>query len=117
MLVFVESAQLRSAAQKMKQYSSDAKNLPDKMVRDAREADRSNRGFKCADGAEELAESFETLLSHFSNYLGDVSTLVGDIADNWDMADEECANDFKTWAWELRRFRVPTIPAWRSVGN
>lgn len=107
--VQVESQRIRSSAQKMKQFASDAKGLPRKVVGDAERAENANKGFMCADGAKDFVDDFEQDMDDLRAHLEDTSEVLGDIADHWDQADEEGAADFKPIESDLSGFKVPKI--------
>lgn len=107
--VFVEGQQLRSAAQKMKQFATQTKNLPQQVVQSAQRADSANRGLMCADAAEDLADDFKTDMEKLSAHFSDTREVLDDIADDWEEADKFAESNFKPIGSELSGFTVPTI--------
>lgn len=108
-LVQVDGQAIRSASQQMKQYASQAKQLPRSAVQAAQRAESANRGFMCADGAKDFADDLEEDMQDLHDHWEDTAEVLEDIADHWDRADEDAAADFKPIGSELSGFKVPTI--------
>lgn len=108
-LVQVESQAIRSASQQMKQYASQAKQLPQSAVQAAQRAESANRGFMCADGAKDFADDLEEDMRELHDHWEDTAEVLEDIAEHWDRADEDAANDFQPIGSDLSGFKVPTI--------
>jgi polyhydroxyalkanoate synthesis regulator phasin len=109
MLVFVESSQLRSAGTEIKQYASQAKELPTSVVQAAGRAESANRGFMMADGAKDFADDLKADMQELHEHWEDTAEVLEDIADDWDRADEDAASVFKPIGSDLGGFKVPTI--------
>ncbi|THV41403.1 hypothetical protein [Glycomyces buryatensis] len=114
-IVMIESARILSGAQKMKQLSSEAKSLPQDVVRAAQRAETANRGFMCADGAKEFADDFKEDMQELHEHLSDTHSVLTKVARSWDKADEDGAADFKPFESDLSGFQVPTINGGPSV--
>lgn len=108
--VQVESAQLRTGAGKMKELANEAKQIPDKAVRDAKTTDSANRGFMTGEACEALADDLKQDMQELSRHLDDTSKGLKDTAKDWDDVDEAMGKDFDSIGSDLSGFKTPTIP-------
>ncbi|THV41432.1 WXG100 family type VII secretion target [Glycomyces buryatensis] len=107
--IIVESDRLRSAAERIRQFAAETKDLPHQLDGSAERATKANSGLMCAGAAQELAEDFRRDMEQLSEHLDDTQEVIDDAALHWGYADQDAANDFWPMQLALRTFKVPTI--------
>jgi hypothetical protein len=103
--VLIDHQQLRSAADKMQGFASDAVGIPPSVNRDSRSADSANRGFMTNEACEAIAKDLDDDMEKLKRHLEDTARGLREMPDAWEEIDRANAAIFEVLLEELNGYK------------